>query len=233
MIIENDTVIPFSKMRRMIADRLAYSKSHIPHFTLEVDVDMDASLKLRVSYNSGHGLRVSVNDLIVKAAAGSLRTFEKLNSHVSEDKLVVKKDINIGIAVSVDGGIIVPVIPKADSKTIDEISGISRKKIADARRCVVDPRIAGTFTISNLGTHGVKSFTPIINPPECGILAVGCIEKRVIHNEKRNAMEAHSMMSVTLACDHRGTDGVYAAEFLSCVKRMLEEPETLFKEGGR
>jgi len=230
MEIENDMIVPFSKLRKKIAERLSFSKSHIPHFYLEIDVNMDAALKLRFSRDSGGNPRLSVNDLIVKATASSLRKFERINSHVEEDKLTLKKNVNIGVAVSIDDGVLVPVIPDADLKNIDEISEISRKKIADARRGVIDFRTIGTFTVSNLGMYGIKNFLPIINPPECGILAVGRIEKRLMCNEEKDGVEPHNMMSMTLACDHRGTDGVYAAKFLDCLRRMLERPEQLFGE---
>lgn len=227
---ENDLNLPFSKMRKRIAERLTYSKSHIPHFYLEMEIDLTAALALRAVRNSGEGLHLSVNDLVVKAAAVSLAEFEKMNSHVHEDGITVKKEINIGIAVAVADGLIVPVIPEADLKSVREISEISGKKISDAKRGVIDPGSPGTFTVTNLGMYGVRRFLPIINPPECGILAAGCVEKRIIYRNGGN--EVSDLMSAVLACDHRGTDGVYAAQFLGRLKAALESPETIFAGGA-
>lgn len=224
---KTDTIIPFSKLRKIIAERLSYSKQHIPHFYLQLDVDMEVALSFRKAYNEQKQIHVSINDLIIKAAANALCKFERMNSHVTENQIIIKNEVNIGIAVSVEDGIFVPVVPDADKKTLDEISETAKKVTAKAKRGVIDMRVAGTFTISNLGMCGVKNFSAIINPPECAILAVGGIEKQIIYNKEKKISEARSIMNLSLACDHRAVDGVYSAGFLNAIKEFLEQPEQL------
>jgi pyruvate dehydrogenase E2 component (dihydrolipoamide acetyltransferase) len=210
----------FGKMRRRIAERLTQSKQTIPHFYLFTDVDMTLVLKWRQACNEANQCHVTVNDLIVKAAATALREFPEINSHVADDRLVVKSDINIGVAVSVEGGLLVPVIPRADTLDLIEISRLAKKNAANARRGIIDMSVPGTFTVSNLGRLPVTRFVPIINPPECAILGVANTEKRVV--PVQDGIAVREMLTLCLACDHRATDGAYAAEFLGAIKEHLE-----------
>lgn len=217
---EDDTVVPFSKMRRRIAERLTLSKQTIPHFYLSVDVDATDLLDWRKLINEGRASRVTVTDIVVKAAASALTEFERMNAHVDAERMVLKKDVNVGIAVSVEDGLLVPVIRNTDRKSLSEISDLSRKNAQAAKRGSINPNDVGTFTVSTLGMCSVKQYLPIINPPECAILAVGTIEPRVVsHND---GIETRSIMSLVLACDHRAVDGTYAADFLNRIKSRLE-----------
>ena len=220
---EGDEVVQFSKMRRRIADRLTLSKQSIPHFYLLADVDMSEALRWRTEYNEKHGCHVTVNDMIVKAAAGALAEFPRMNAHVEADRVIVKKAVNIGVAVSVEDGLLVPVIANASVKGLQEISIVSRRHADDARRGIVDMRVVGTFTTSNLGRSPVFQFTPIINPPECAILGVGSIQKKVVPAEAGTALR--DIMTLCLACDHRAVDGAYAGSFLGSIKHRLENCE--------
>jgi pyruvate dehydrogenase E2 component (dihydrolipoamide acetyltransferase) len=215
-----NTEIPFTRMRRRIAERLARSKQTIPHFYLFCDVMMTDALEWRALFNTRHNCRITINDMIVKAAAMALAHYRRMNAHVLDDTIVEKKNINIGVAVSVPDGLLVPVVADADWKDLVEISAVSRKIVDDARRTVVDQRVRGTFTISNLGNTPVDRFLPIINPPECAILGVAGIGKRII--ALPHGIGIADVMTLTLACDHRAVDGSYASGFLSAIKNNLE-----------
>jgi pyruvate dehydrogenase E2 component (dihydrolipoamide acetyltransferase) len=218
---EQDQEIPFSKIRARIADRLTQSKQTIPHFYLFMDVDVTAALAWRMAYNQKSGTKVTINDIILKAAALQLRRFPRLNSHVAGEKLIVRRAVNIGVAVSIDDGLLVPVIPDADQKELLEINRIARENAEAARRGAMRPQEPGTFTISNLGMFEINGFLPIINPPESAILGVGCVEKRVVPIQG-NAIGIREMMTLSIVCDHRAVDGAYAAQFLKGVKDHLE-----------
>lgn len=214
--------VPFTKLRRKIAERLTYSKQNIPHFYLYVDVDMRAALQWREAYNQKSAAKASITDLIVRAAAKSLTEYPRLNAHVVGDKLVVHKDINIGVAVSVEDGLIVPVVARADQLTLEQISRQVRESAEGARKGVLKSQAVGTFTISNLGMCQVGMFLPIINPPECAILGVGAISKHP-HADTDGNLHVADMMTLALACDHRAVDGTYAAAFLNELKKNLED----------
>lgn len=217
-----DTAIPFSKMRRRIADRLTLSKQTIPHFYLTVDVDMTDAMEWVARFNADHGTHVTVTDMIVKAVARSLRSYPKLNAHVSADGINVKADVNVGIAVAVDDGLLVPVIGQADTRSLTEVSTVAKKNADDARRGMVNPEPIGTFTVTSLGMYGVRQFAAMINPPECAILAIGSAEPRVV--PVQGGIGVRRMMTVTLACDHRAADGADAAGLLNGIREMLESP---------
>ena len=218
---DQDQEIPFGKMRAKIAQRLTHSVQTIPHFYLNIDVDVTAPLARRQQINQESDARISVTDLIIHAVARSLPGFRRMNAHVSSDKIVLKNDVHIGVAVAVEDGLLVPVIPHADQKSLLEISEISAKNAAAARRESMNPTSAGTFTIYTLGMYAIKSYLPIINPPQCAILAVGTAELRVIPVEGKIGMR--DMMSLTLAADHRAVDGAYGAGVLNQMKHRLEE----------
>jgi len=220
-----DVEIPFSAMRSRIAERLLLSKQTIPHFYLFRDVDCTALAARRAALNQGQENRISWNDLIVRAVALSLEKFNRLNAHVKNDRLVLKQDINVGIAVAVDDGLLVPVIEKANQKSLAEVAVFSRQVVEAARAGLQKAARPGTFTVSNLGTSGVDRFVPIINPPECAILGVGSIQKRPL--AIGDGVFVREMVTLCLACDHRAVDGAYAAEFLNALKARLEDPGSL------
>ncbi|MCX8036908.1 MAG: 2-oxo acid dehydrogenase subunit E2 [Candidatus Sumerlaeia bacterium] len=217
----SDTVIPFGRLRKELARRLTLSKQTIPHFYLFAEVDMTAAHAVRQALNQQQGCRVTVTDLVIYAAAKALREFDRMNVHVESDRMIVRREVNIGVAVAVEDGLLVPVIPRADQKGLAEIAEWSRKNAEAARRGLLEPTAPGTFTITSLGMHGVRMFLPVINPPECAILAVGAVEPRpVVIGE---AVAVRPMMTLTLACDHRAVDGVYAGRFLNRIKELLEK----------
>jgi pyruvate dehydrogenase E2 component (dihydrolipoamide acetyltransferase) len=215
-----DETIVFNNMRQIIADRLSKSKQTVPHVYFFVDVDMEEALAWRKAHNDRTGDHVTVTDIVAHAVAATLREYPQLNSHVQANQMIVRKSVNLGIATSIPDGLLVPVLKEADTL---EIGALSReiKRISDlARGGKVGGGPASTFTITSLGMLGIPSFIPIINPPECGILAVGTAEQRVV--AWHNAIAIRRMMSLTLACDHRGVDGAYAAQFLKALKDRLE-----------
>ena len=214
-------VIAFSKLRRKVAERLTHSKQDIPHFYLHVDVNMSEALQWRRDYNDKAAIKVTVTDIILQAVGRSLARFPKLNAHVFDDKMVLHRDINIGVAVSVEDGLVVPVVARADTLSLEQISQQVRESVDGARGGVLKPQATGTFTVSNLGMHGVGMFLPIINPPECAILGVGTVTQRPWVTEAEQLGVAN-VMTLALACDHRGVDGTYAAAFLDEVKKILE-----------
>lgn len=220
-----DIAVPFSRMRARIAQRLTHSSQTIPHFYLFMDVDMSEALVWKDQYNQKNDAKVTITDMIIRATAAALSEFRKINAHVEADKIILKKAINIGVVVSVDEGLIVPVISDADQKSIGQISAASRQNAEAARAGRLRPQSPGTFTISNLGMYAVDALMPIINPPECAILALGTITKRpAVVNE---GIEVREIMTMTLACDHRMVDGTYAAQFLEKIKHYLENPSSL------
>lgn len=224
MLSDDDQNVPFTKIRQTIADRLTLSATTIPHFYLQIDVDMTAALAWRESFNVTAVQKISINDLIIRAVATSLAKFPKMNSHVESDKLILKKNINIGLAVSVDDGLIVPVIPKTDELNLEEISLAAKGAAQQAKSGVMKPTAPGTFTVSNLGMFGVSQFWPIINPPEAAILGVGAVEKQLVPGA-HNSFSIRDKIKLTLACDHRAIDGAYAAQFLNAIKDGLEKFE--------
>ena len=224
---EADKVIPFSPMRAKIAERLTHSKQTIPHFTLFADIDMTEAKAWRKQFNESQGIKITFTDMIVKAAASTLCEFPHMNAHVAHDKIILKKAVNIGVAVSVTDGLAVPVIAEANTKTLIQISHESRKNTEAIRKGKLLSNAIGSFTVSNLGMHAVDMFLPIINPPECAILALGqAVEKPAVVN---GALCIRRIMTATLACDHRAVDGTDAARFLDTIKHHLEIP-TRFEE---
>jgi pyruvate dehydrogenase E2 component (dihydrolipoyllysine-residue acetyltransferase) len=226
--LTEDQKIPFSKMRKKIAERLTHSKQTIPHFYLTIDVDMTDALAWRKQNGSNSPVKITINDIIIKAAATALSSYRKLNGHVEADKLIVRKNINIGVAVSVEEGLLVPVIPDADQNNIAEIAQISRQNTEGAQKGILKPQSVGTFTVSNLGMFAINGFLPIINPPECAILGVGKITKQVMPLDD-NCIAVREMMTLSLVSDHRAVDGTYAAGFLGEIKKQLEG--VLFQSG--
>lgn len=212
----------FTKMRQKISDRMLFSKQNIPHFYLFTDIDLTEILKKRKAYNESSNIKISINDIIVKAAADALKLYPKLNSHVSNNNLKIIESINIGIVVSIEDGLLVPVLSKANLKNLSEIATVSKKLSINAKNGIIaDPQQA-TFTISNLGMFDINKFIPIINPPECAILGVGRVEKKLIPLEN-DTIAIREILTLSLACDHRAVDGVYGSKFLECLKNKLEQ----------
>ena len=220
--------IPLSGLRRIAAIRLAESASTIPHFYLSMDVDMTRVIGLReqlLTYGEKHNLpRVSVNDLIITATGNTLKAFPDVNSSVVGDEIVQYIEVNVGCAVALDKGLVVPVIARADEKTIFEIATLTKTLGDKAKDTGLSPEDYGygTFTISNLGMYGVDQFTAIINPPEAAILAVGQIKEKAVPIDGK--VEIKTMMTVTLSSDHRLIDGAIAGKFLAHLRDVLEQP---------
>ncbi len=223
-----DQRIEYSKMRQKIANRLVESKQQIPHFYLFMDVDVTELILWRQEKNKvvDNGDKISINDILILAVAKTLKKFPQLNTHVSQSHLVLKSDINIGIAVSLEDGLIVPVLEHADEKEIEKISVESREIIESARKGKLKSNAQGTFTISNLGMYPINKFIPIINTPEAVILGVGKAEKKVVPTESAG-FGVKDILTLTLACDHRAVDGALGSQFLEELKSCLENIERI------
>jgi pyruvate dehydrogenase E2 component (dihydrolipoamide acetyltransferase) len=217
---------PLSPMRRTIARRMGQSKQTIPHFYASVSADATAALELRQRLNRQTGADISVTDLILKATALALRAFPAMNCRLQSDQIVWLEDVNIGMAVMLEDGVMVPVLTRVDRLDLKDIARRSTEAAASARAGKHIGKEPACFTVSNLGMLGVDSFTAIINPPEAGILAVGRIEKRpVVKNE--DEIGIRSMLTLTLSVDHRAVDGALAAKFITRIQHHLENPHTL------
>ena len=221
--------IPLTKMRTAIAAGLQRSKQTIPHFYETVDIDVESIVSLRAKLNEqlkDENIKLSVSDFVYKAVAAALLKHAALNATFNPDKgeIVRHGDVNLGIAVAVPDGLIVPVLRGVDQMGLREIRVRSAElvKRAQALRLKQDEMRGATFTLSNLGMYGIREFSAIINPPEVGILAVGAAEKRAVVRD--DSIVPRTVMTVTLSADHRAVDGAVAAEFLRTLKAMLEEP---------
>ena len=216
--------IPVTNMRKTIARRLGESKFSAPHFYLTVEIDMDNAMKLRKQLNEVAPTKLSFNDLVVKAVAVSLRKHPAINSSWLGDRIRENKEINIGVAVAVEEGLLVPVVKNADIKTLSQINTEVKTMAGKAKdkKLGMDEMQGNTFTISNLGMFGIEEFTAIINPPDACILAVGgIIQKPVV---KDGEIVVGNRMKETLSCDHRVVDGAKGAAFLNDMKAVLEDP---------
>jgi pyruvate dehydrogenase E2 component (dihydrolipoamide acetyltransferase) len=221
-----DQVVPFSRRRAAIARRLTESAQTIPHFYLSVDADVTAALEWRGAYNEARGTHITVTDLVAKVTSLALRQYPRLNAHVSANSLTLKAGVHLGLAVATAEGLFVPVIADADRLSLPALSGRARHCVERARAGRLSAGPPGTFTLTSLGMYGVREFLPIINPPECAILAVGAAEPRVAPAPE--GVVVRQMMALTLACDHRATDGAEAAQFLGLVKGDLQRiPDSL------
>ena len=226
------TEAPHDNMRKTIARRLVEAKSTIPHFYLSVDCDLDALLALREQINKSAALdkdgkpafKVSVNDFIIKALALALQRVPQANATWTEGAMLLHKHSDIGVAVSIPGGLITPVIRKAELKTLSVISNEMKDYAAraKARKLRPDEYTGGTSAVSNLGMFGIKNFSAVINPPHATILAVGAGEKRVV--VKAGAPAVATMMSVTMSTDHRAVDGALGAQLVDAFKALIEAP---------
>jgi pyruvate dehydrogenase E2 component (dihydrolipoamide acetyltransferase) len=235
-----DEHLRLNQMRKAIARRMTQSKQEVPHYYLTIDVDMERATSFRTDYNlaiaSGRPaqaegtIKISFNDLIVKAAARSLRDFPAVNASFAESETIRRGDVHMGIAVAIDDGLVVPVIRFADQKSLEAISIESRDLGTRARNKALRPEemTGGTFTISNLGMFGIEEFSAVINPGEPGILAIGAIEPRAVVVDGQVAVRKR--MKMTISADHRVTDGALAAQWLTLVKGYLENPIKLLTD---
>ena len=221
--------VPLNRMRKTIARRMTESKATAPHFYVTAEINMDDAMKMREQLNSlaPEAERISVNDLIVAAAARTLARFPALNASYREDNLEMHSQVNIGIAVALEDGLIPPVLRDADKKTLKRIAAESRAltERARANKLRSDDLGGGTFTVSNLGMFDVDDFIAIINPPEAAILAVGAVIRRPV--AAAGEVRIASLMKTTLSVDHRVADGAQAGRFLQEFKKLLENPVTL------
>lgn len=228
------TDISHSQIRKVTASRLLLSKQTIPHYYLTVDTCVDKLVELRSQLNSiqeaSGGKRISINDLVIKAAALALRKVPQCNSSWTNDYIRQYNNVNINVAVQTDNGLFVPVIKDADKKGLSKISDDVKLLAQKAKENSLKPEDyeGGTFTVSNLGgPFGIKQFCAIINPPQAGILAVGSAEKRVIPSSGSEQYKFASFISATLSCDHRVIDGAIGAEWLKAFKGYIENPESM------
>jgi len=221
---DNFEEVGVSQMRKVIARRLGESKFSAPHFYLTVEIDMGKAVETRAKLNEISPVKLSYNDLVVKAAAVSLRQHPAINSSWLGDKIRFNKNINIGVAVAIDDGLLVPVINHADMKSLSQIN-VEVKELAGKakiKKLHPDEMSGNTFTISNLGMFGIEEFTAIINPPDACILAVGGINNKPVVRD--GEVVPGKIMKVTLSCDHRVVDGASGAKFLNTFKQILEDP---------
>jgi pyruvate dehydrogenase E2 component (dihydrolipoamide acetyltransferase) len=226
-------LVPNSTMRKVIARRLLESHQQVPNFYVTMDIELDALLKLRADLNArapkeGKGaFKLSVNDLVIKAAAVALRRVPKMNASYTDDATVVYDDVDISVAVSMPDGLITPIVRKADQKGLAAISSEMKDLGARAKSGKLKPEEfqGGSFSISNLGMFGVRQFTAIINPPQAGILAVGAGEQRPV--VKNGALAIATVMTCTLSVDHRVADGALGAEWMQVFKNIVEDPLSL------
>ena len=218
---------PISQMRKTIARRLAESKFTAPHFYLTLDIDMDAAIATRKSLNSLDGVKVSFNDMVVKSVAMALRKHPAVNSAWMGDFIRRNEHVNIGVAVAVEDGLLVPVVRFADGKGLTQISAEVREYAQKAKDKKLQPADweGNTFTISNLGMFGIESFTAIVNPPDACILAIGGIKEVPV--VKNGQVVPGNVMKVTLSCDHRVVDGASGAAFLQTFKTYMEQPAAM------
>jgi pyruvate dehydrogenase E2 component (dihydrolipoamide acetyltransferase) len=213
-----------SQMRKVIARRLAESKFSAPHFYLTIEIDMDNAIAARTSINAQGDVKISFNDFVVKASSMALRKHPAINSSWLGDKIRRNNHVNIGVAMAVEDGLLVPVVRFADNKSLSQISAEVKEYSAKAKSKKLQPQDweGNTFTISNLGMYDIEEFTAIINPPDACILAVGSIKQKPV--VKNGAVVPGNVMKLTLSCDHRVVDGASGAAFLKTLKEYLEQP---------
>jgi pyruvate dehydrogenase E2 component (dihydrolipoamide acetyltransferase) len=211
-------------MRKVIAKRLAESKYSAPHFYLTMSVDMEKAVESRAKLNDISPVKISFNDMVLKAVAVALKKHPAVNSSWLGDKIRINHHVNIGVAVAVEDGLLVPVVRFADGKPLSQIAAEVKDFAQRAKNKKLQPSDweGSTFTISNLGMFGIDDFTAIINPPDACILAVGAIQQVPV--VKNGAVVPGNIMKLTLSCDHRVVDGATGSAFLQTLKGLLEEP---------
>ena len=227
------TMVPHSNIRKVIARRLSESKATIPHFYVAMDIEIDALLKLGIDLTARGpkdvpgGFRITVNDLIIKAAAVALRRHPKVNASWTDEAMVMYDDVDISVAVAIPDGLITPIIRRADQKGLATISAEMRDLATRAKAGKLKPEEfqGGGFSISNMGMFGVTGFSAIINPPQAAILAVASGQQRPV--VRAGALAVATVMTCTLSADHRVIDGALGAAFMADLKRIIEDPLSL------
>jgi len=220
-------------MRRIVAQRMALSKSTIPHFSLTMDVDMTEAVRFRRDLASSQGRKVSFNDLLIRACTLAFAKIPEMNAAWADGAVILRDEVNIGLAVGLEGGLIVPVVRNCERKTLDQIAEATVAVIEKARnkRLTPDEYEGGCMTISNLGMYGVDTVVPIINPGEVAILGVGRIASRAVVRGGSALSEVsiviRQITTLVIACDHRVVDGVIGARFFQAIKEALESPQSL------
>ena len=223
-------LVPLDGMRRTIAKRMTESFRDVPHFPLSIDLEIDGLLAARAKVNAmleKQGVKVSVNDFVLKAAANALKLVPEANASYTPEGLALHHHADVAMAVAIDGGLITPIIRAAETKGLAQI-GKEAKDLAErarTRKLKPEEYTGGTFTVSNLGMMGIKSFASIINEPQGAILSVGAGEQRAVVHAGQLAVA--TVMNVTLTCDHRVVDGAIGARFLQAFKTLLEDPVTM------
>jgi len=228
--VQAEATVPLSNMRSVIARRLVESKTTIPHFYLEIDVDAAPLSTLRNNLNAGlakDGVRLSLNDFILKACAAALRAVPAVNSSWDAAGIKAHGDAHVSFAVAIDDGLITPVIKDTDKKSVMQISAEAKDlgKRAKEKKLAPAEYTGGTFCVSNLGMMGIARFSAIINPPNSAILAVGTTQQLPV--VKDGAIVIGERMALTLSCDHRVVDGALGAKFLNAIRDHLENPSLL------
>jgi pyruvate dehydrogenase E2 component (dihydrolipoamide acetyltransferase) len=223
-------LIPLDGMRKAIARRLTDSFRDVPHFPLTIDCEIDGLLAARAKVNAlleKDGVKVSVNDFVIKASAMALKAVPEANASYSPEGIAMHHHADVAMAVAIDGGLITPIIRKAETKTLSQIATESRDLAKRARDRKLKPEEfqGGTFSVSNLGMFGIKAFASIINEPQGAIMSVGAGEQRPV--VKNGQLAVATVMTVTLTCDHRVVDGAIGAKFLQVFKAMIEDPVTM------
>ncbi len=225
------TAVPNNNMRKVIAKRLLESKQYVPHFYLTIDCNIGKLLDVRKDLNDVAPLiegkpayKLSVNDMVIKAVAKALKKVPNANASWTDEAIMLYNNVDVSVAVAIDGGLITPIIRNADQKTIPAISAEMKDLAARARIGKLAPEEfqGGGFSISNLGMFGIKSFSAIINPPQSVIMAVGAGEERAV--VKNGVITTANMVTFTISCDHRVVDGAVGAEFLAAFKECIEKP---------
>ncbi|WP_025859667.1 pyruvate dehydrogenase complex dihydrolipoamide acetyltransferase [Acetobacter papayae] len=226
-------LVPHTTMRKVIARRLTESKANVPHFYVSIDVELDALMALRAQLNAlaegegEDGVKLSVNDMLIKASAVALKKVPTVNAYYTEEGILLHEDADISVAVSLDDGLITPIVRKADSKSLREISQEAKSLISRARAGKLKPEEfqGGTFSISNMGMYGVKDFAAIVNPPQAAILAIAAGRKQPVVSG--NEIKIATVMTVTLSVDHRAVDGATAAQWLNAFRTAVQSPLSL------
>jgi pyruvate dehydrogenase E2 component (dihydrolipoamide acetyltransferase) len=218
--------VPLSQMRKAIARRMTEAKQTVPHFYLTSEIDMGPASELRQQLNqaAGGAVKISVNDLIIKACAAALVAHPRINAMFEGDHLVVPSSIHIGFAAAIEDGLITPTLRDCQTKSIGQIAKEARElaERAAAKKLKPEEFSGATFTVSNLGMYGIVEFVAIINPPQAAILAVGAVREIPVVVEGQLAVGKR--MRVTLSCDHRVIDGAQGAQFLATLREILENP---------
>ncbi len=225
------TIVPLTSMRKTITRRLGQSWGGIPHIFVSIDVDMGAALEIRKQANANQPKeqQFSVNDLVVKACGVALRSFPNINASYSDDGIIQHANVNIAVAVALETGLITPVVGDCDKRSLGSLAREAKRVVTAARenKLTAADLQGGTFTVSNLGMYGITEFTSIINPPQAAILSVGATQRIPAFDGDTDVVIAKQVMSLTLAADHRVTDGAEVARFLNEIKRLLESPLAL------